>query len=193
MLPFALGVSLHQDAATDDSLETSEKHVLAERVVERTIFASRWLLAPFYLGLAISLVALLIRFVQKTVALVFTALPSNGGDIVTSVLSLIDFSLVANLLVIVMFSGYENFVSRFELDDQKYKPAWMGHVGFGELKLKLITSIVAISAVHLLESFMNINETSDHEIEWSIAIQIALVFTGLLLAIMDRIARRDHP
>jgi uncharacterized protein (TIGR00645 family) len=175
----------------DDSLETSEKHVLAERVVERTIFASRWLLAPFYLGLTISLVALLIRFVQKTVALVFTALPSNGADIVTSVLSLIDFSLIANLLLIVMFSGYENFVSRFELDDQKYKPAWMGRVGFGELKLKLITSIVAISAVHLLESFMNINETSDREIEWSIAIQIALVFTGLLLAIMDRVSKHD--
>jgi uncharacterized protein (TIGR00645 family) len=94
--------------------------------------------------------------------------------------------LIANLLLIVMFSGYENFVSSFELDDQKYKPAWMGHVGFGELKLKLLTSIVAISAVHLLESFMNIDQSTDRELEWSI--QITLIVTGLLLAIMDRVS-----
>ena len=128
----------------DHSPLTSEKHGLAERASERTI---RWLLVPFYLGLAISLVVLLVKFLHKLVMLVFSTLFSGGSDVITAVLSLIDLSLIANLLLIVMFSGYENFVSRFELDDQKYKPAWMGHVGFGELKLKLLTSIIAISAV----------------------------------------------
>jgi uncharacterized protein (TIGR00645 family) len=147
---------LHE-AAVDKTPVFSEPHRRAERLVKRTIFASRWLLAPFYLGLAICLIVLLIKFVQKLVKLVTDTLFSGGNDMIPVVLSLIDLSLIANLLLIVMFSGYENFVSRFELDDQKYKPAWMGHVDFGELKLKLLTSIVAISAVHLLESFMNID------------------------------------
>jgi uncharacterized protein (TIGR00645 family) len=166
----------------------SEPPMLAERLVERTIFASRWLLAPFYLGLAVSLIVLLIKFGQKTVTLVFSALFSGGTDVITDVLSLIDLSLIANLLLIVMFSGYENFVSRFELSDQQYKRSWMGHVDFGELKLKLLSSIVAISAVHLLESFMNIDQASDRELEWSIGIQITLILTGVLLALMNRVS-----
>jgi uncharacterized protein (TIGR00645 family) len=177
----------------DKSPLSSEPHGLAERLVEQTIFASRWLLAPFYLGLTVCLVVLLIKFGQKMVKFVTYSLFSSGNDVIPVVLSLIDLSLVANLLLIVMFSGYENFVSRFELDDHKYKPAWMGHVDFGELKLKLLTSIVAISAVHLLESFMNIDRSSDRELEWSVGIQMALVLTGVLLALMQRISgQRRH-
>ena len=172
----------------DDSPVTSEKHILAERVVQRTIFASRWLLAPFYLGLAVCLVVVLIKFVHNIAVLVFVTLFLGGSDVVTAALSLIDLSLIANLLLVVMFSGYENFVSRFELDDQKYKPAWMGHVSFGALKLKLLTSIVAISAVHLLEIFMNIDKASDRELEWSIGIQVTLILTGVLLSVMDRVS-----
>ena len=155
--------------------------------MEQTIFASRWLLAPFYLGLTVCLVMLLIKFGQKMVKFVTYSLFSSGNDVIPVVLSLIDLSLVANLLLIVMFSG-ENFVSRFELDDQKYKPAWMGHVDFGDLKLKLLTSIIAISAIHLLESFMNIEQISDRELAWSTGIQLALVLTGVLLAVMNRIS-----
>ena len=137
----------------DNTPVTSQPHGRVERFVERTIFASRWLLAPFYLGLAVSLLVLLAKFGQKMGALITNALFAGGADVITGALSLIDLSLIANLLLIVMFSGYENFVSRFELSDQKYKPSWLGHVNFGDLKLKLLTSIVAISAVHLLESF----------------------------------------
>jgi uncharacterized protein (TIGR00645 family) len=162
----------------DNSPVTGKPHGRAERLVERTIFASRWLLAPFYLGLAVSLVVLLIKFGQKIFKLVTYSLFSSGNDVIPVVLS----------LLIVMFSGYENFVSSFELDDHKYKPAWMGHVDFGDLKIKLLTSIVAISAVHLLESFMNIDQTSDRELEWSLGIQITLVLTGVLLAIMNRVS-----
>jgi len=176
----------------DNTPVTSEPHGGAERLVERTILASRWLLAPFYLCLAICLIVLLIKFAQKMVKLVLYSLFSGGNDVITDLLSLIDLSLIANLLLIVMFSGYENFVSSFELDDQKYKPAWMGHVDFGELKLKLLTSIVAISSVHLLESFMNIDRSSDRELEWSIAIQITLILTGVLLAFMQRISGQQR-
>lgn len=172
----------------DNSSGSREPRRRTGRMVERVIFASRWLLVPLYLGLAVCLGVLLITFGQKMVKLVGYSLSSGGHDVIPLVLSLIDLSLIANLLLIVMFSGYENFVSRFELDDQKDKPGWLGHVDFGELKLKLLTSIVAISAVHVLESFMNISETSDRELGWSVGIQIALVLTGVLLALMNCIS-----
>ena len=167
---------------------SSEPHALAERVVERTIFASRWLLAPFYLGLAISLVVLLIKFAEKTITLAAGTLLHGSNEVITDVLSLIDLSLVANLLLMVMFAGYENFVARFELEDHKYRPSWMGRVDFGELKLKLLTSIVAITAIHVLESFMNIGTTSDRELAWNVVILIAFVLSGVLLAIMGRVS-----
>ena len=169
----------------DNTPVTSQPHGRVERFVERTIFASRWLLAPFYLGLAVSLLVLLAKFGQKMGALITNAFFAGGADAITGVLSLIDLSLIANLLLIVMFSGYENFVSRFELSDQKYKPSWLGHVNFGDLKLKLLTSIVAISAVHLLESFMNIDQSSDRELAWSVGILLVLVLTGVLVAVMN--------
>jgi len=179
--------------AIDNSPVSRKPRWRPERSVEQTILASRWLLVPFYLGLGISLIVLLIKFGQKMVTLVFATFISGSNDLITNVLGLIDLSLLANLLLIVMFSGYENFVSRFELDDQKYKPAWMGHVDFGELKLKLLSSIIAISAVHLLETFMNIHEVSDREIEWSIGIQMTFVLTGLLLALMNRVSGIGRP
>jgi uncharacterized protein (TIGR00645 family) len=136
----------------ENSLLSNEPHTVAERVAERTIFASRWLLAPFYVGLAFSLLVLLIKFAENTVKLVSNALVSNSNDVITDVLSLIDLCLVASLLLIVMFAPYENFVSRFQLEDNKYRPSWMGRVDFGDLKVKLLTSIVAIAAIHVLES-----------------------------------------
>jgi uncharacterized protein (TIGR00645 family) len=176
----------------DTSLLSSEPHTALERLVGRTIFASRWLLAPFYVGLAISLVVLLIKFSQKTVKLLSDALPSASTDVITNVLSLVDISLVASLVLMVMLACYENFVSGFELEGRKYKPSFMGHVDFGDLKVKLLTSIVAISAIHVLESFMNIGSASDRELVWSVGILMAFVFAALLLAIMNRLSSVEH-
>ena len=176
----------------DNSLLSSEPHTATERLVERTIFASRWLLAPFYVGLAVSLLVLLIKFGQKTAKLLSDAYLSNSSEVITNVLSLIDLSLIASLVLMVMLACYENFVSRFELEDHKYKPSWMGQVDFGELKVKLLTSIVAISAIHVLEIFMNIGPASDHELAWSVGILIAFVLSAFLLAIMHRIAPATH-
>lgn len=176
----------------DNSLLSSEPHTATERLVERTIFASRWLLAPFYVGLALSLVVLLIKFGQKTAKLLSDAFPSSSSEVITNVLSLIDLSLIASLVLMVMLACYENFVSRFELEGHKYKPSWMGHVDFGDLKVKLLTSIVAISAIHVLESFMNIGPASDRELAWSVGILIAFVFAALLLAIMNQLSPAEH-
>lgn len=128
-----------------------KQHTRAERWVEQSIFASRWLLAPIYLGLAASLMLLLIKFGQKTMVLVSHAFSSDGNEIIIGILSLVDLSLMGNLLLMVMFAGYENFISKLDVESHKDKPGWMGHVGFGDLKLKLMTSIVAISAIHVLE------------------------------------------
>ena len=176
----------------DNSLLSSETHTTAERLVGRTIFASRWLLAPFYVGLAVSLVVLLIKFGQKTAKLLSDAFHSTTSEVIANVLSLIDLSLIASLVLMVMLACYENFVSRFELKGHKYKPSWMGHVDFGDLKVKLLTSIVAISAIHVLESFMNIGPASDRELAWSVGILIAFVLAALLLAIMNRLSPAEH-
>jgi len=176
------------DVMDDSRLAPNPPRMAAERVIERTLFGCRWLLVPFYLGLAISLLVLLIKFLQKTVTLASNALPSTSNDVITLVLSLIDISLIASLVLMVMLACNENFVSGFELGGYKYKPSWMGHTDFGELKAKLLTSIVAISAIHVLEIFMNIGPASDHELAWSVGILIAFVLSALLLAAMNRIA-----
>jgi uncharacterized protein (TIGR00645 family) len=169
-----------------DSSQRSS-HPPLERALERTLFASRWLLAPIYLGLAASLLLLLINFAQKSVSLVSHALTAGSDETIIGVLSLIDLSLMANLLLMVIFAGYENFISELELE-HKDKPEWMGHVGFGDLKLKLMTSIVAISAIHVLEDFMHVEQVSDRELMWAAGIHVVFVVSGLLLALMDRVS-----
>jgi uncharacterized protein (TIGR00645 family) len=156
-----------------------------ERRLEQGIFASRWLMAPFYVGLIVALVMLLIKFLQY----LFTKLPNvlsmDEADVILTVLSLIDLSLAGNLLIIVIFSGYENFVSKLEVGDHEDKPEWMGKVDFGGLKLKLVASIVAISAIHLLKAFMDIHKLSETEIFWLVVVHLSFVVSGVLLAAMD--------
>jgi uncharacterized protein (TIGR00645 family) len=130
---------------------------------------------------------LLFKFSQKTIKLLLSSEASNRIDVITNVLSLLDVSLAASLVLMVMFAGYENFVSRFDLVKHKYKPDWMGHVDFGDLKLKLMTSIVAIAAIHVLEGFMNFGQMSVREVAWSVGISIAFVVSGVLLALMNRL------
>ncbi len=163
-----------------------------ERLIERTIFASRWLLAPFYLGLLVGLVALLVKFVQRAIALLAGALTLSGNDVIIATLSLIDLSLMANLLLMVVFAGYESFISRMDLEGHAVRLDWMGQIGFGDLKLKLMASIVAISAIHVLEEFMNVGHVSDRDLGWVVGIQLVFVVSGVLLAFMDRLMERGH-
>jgi uncharacterized protein (TIGR00645 family) len=165
---------------------------LAERTVEYVLFTSRWLLAPIYLGLVAGLAVLLIKFVQHTIELVLHALTSDGDATIVGVLALIDLALMGSLVLMVMFAGYENFVSKLDLAGHRDKPGWMGHVDFSDLKLKLMGSIVAISAIQVLESFMNVTRLSDRELAWSVGIHMAFVVSGVLLAVMDRMSGKSH-
>ena len=160
----------------------------AERMLEAMLFGSRWLMAPFYVGMTISLVVLLCSFALSTADLLLHGIQGGQDHLIVAVLGLIDLSLMANLVLIVMFAGYENFVSRVDQRDHPDRPSWMGHVGFGELKLKLMASIVAISAIHLLEDFMNTPSLADRDLAWRAGLVMTFVVSGLLLAVMDRIS-----
>ena len=161
-----------------------------EDVIERGLFASRWLMAPFYIGLVLSLVVLLISFAKELWHFVLSLPVLEPNDAVLGVLSLIDLSLAGNLLLIVIFSGYENFVSKFNLTNHEDKPEWQGTVDFSALKLKLVASMVAISGIHLLKIFMNIEQVSEREIQWMVIIHLVFVGSGVFLALMDLIANK---
>jgi uncharacterized protein (TIGR00645 family) len=162
---------------------------MMERLIERGLFASRWLLAPIYVGLVAALAVLLIAFAQELWRIVQIVPVLTVNDAVLGVLALIDLSLAANLVLIVIFSGYENFVSRMNsVDDHEDLPDWHGQVDFSTLKLKLVASIVAISGIHLLKVFMDIDKYDPAKIFWLVIIHLVFVISGVLLAAMDWIA-----
>jgi uncharacterized protein (TIGR00645 family) len=156
-----------------------------ERPIERGIFYSRWLLAPFYLGLIGALAALLVSFTKELVYFLTNIMTTSASDAILACLALIDLSLAGNLLIIVIFSGYENFVSKINVEDAEDQLEWKGKVDFTGLKLKLIASIVAISGIHLLKVFMDIPKYTESQIYWMVVIHCVFVVSGLLLALMD--------
>lgn len=167
-----------------------------EKFLESIVFAGRWLLAPMYLGLVGGLLLLLVKFTQEFVHIVQGVFGAEEREVVLSLLTLIDITLVANLLVIVIFSGYENFVSKIDVANHEDRPDWMGKVDFSGLKLKLIGSIVAISAIELLRTFMHVTTPGAHidgqRIGWMLAMLATFIISGVLLALMDRLAGGKH-
>ncbi len=159
-----------------------------ENIFEHVLFASRWLMAPIYFGLACALLILLVKFAKEIWLLFDHILSATGSEMIVGVLSLVDIALIMNLLIIIIFSGYENFVSKMEdLHNHKDRPEWMGHIGFSDLKIKLIGSIVAISGIELLKAFMNIDirPVSNSELAWKVGIHVTFLFSGLLYAMTD--------
>ena len=163
----------------------------AEHTLEKIIFNSRWLLAPFYLGLVIGIILLFIKFSQELWHMTTHVFTASEADVIVGTLALIDISLVASLLLIIIFSGYEIFVSKIDTANHEDRPQWMGKIDFSGLKLKVIGAIVAISAIDLLKSFMDIpKEMSDGNADilmWKVIIHMTFVLSGLLFALMDKI------
>lgn len=160
---------------------------------EHLLFSSRWLMAPVYFGLVLAMLILLVKFGKEVWGLFAHIMTASGGELIIGVLSLVDIALIMNLLIIIMFSGYENFVSKMEdLHTHQDRPDWMGHIGFSDLKIKLIGSIVAISGIELLKAFMNVGNLSDRHLAWMVGIHVTFLFSGLLYAGMDRIAGKGH-
>lgn len=159
-----------------------------ETTLETLIFRSRWLLAPFFVGLLVAIVALLIKFAKQLWILLTTVLSGGDEEVIVSILTLVDSALIAALLLIIGFSGYENFVSKIGIGSHEDRPAWMGKVGFADLKIKLMGAIVAISAVELLKAFINISQFSTEELAWKVGIHLTFVVSGVLFVFTDRIA-----
>jgi uncharacterized protein (TIGR00645 family) len=176
-----------------------------ETLLETLIFNSRWLLAPFYLGLVIGIGLLLVKFCQELFHTIPHITSATESEVVLAVLALVDLSLVANLLLIVIFSGYENFVSKINTSGHEDRPEWMGQVDFSSLKIKVIASIVAISAIELLKGFVNLGvllksggdipaiwSEADQALAWKVGIHAVLVISGVLFAYMDSLSERTH-
>ena len=171
-----------------------------ESQFERGLFASRWLMAPMYLGLVVSLAMLLVIFVKELAYYLPKVFSMSADQGILTVLTLIDLSLAANLVVIVMFSGYENFVSKIDTGEHEDRPEWMGTVDFSALKLKLVASIVAISGIALLKSFLALGDGGEFDamarekLMWQVIVHVTFVVSGVLLALMDWLTghQKDH-
>ena len=159
---------------------------MIERSIERVIFVSRWLMAPIYLGLVAVLGVLVVKFLEELWHFVPHVLDLRETDVILVTLTLLDLSLAASLVLMMIFSGYENFISKIDTGGAN-RPDWMGTLDFGGLKLKLVSSIVAISAVDLLKSFMNIGQISKDDLMWKVLTHLVFVVSGVLLALMDYI------
>jgi len=160
-----------------------------EHGLELLMFNSRWLLAPFYIGLVVSILLILIKFTQEFFHVVSHIFSASESELILAVLTLVDMSLVANLLLIIIFSGYENFVSKIHTgEEHEDRPEWMGKVDFSGLKIKLIASIVAISGIELLKAFINVSSYDNTQLAWKVGIHVVLVVSGVMFALMDRIA-----
>jgi len=165
---------------------------MLERFIERLLFSCRWLLAPLYLGLAIGLLALGVKFFQEAFHVIVHIFTITEAELVLKVLALIDISLVGSLIVMVMFSGYENFVSRIDVADQGDAPSWLSKLDSGTLKLKVAASIVAISSIHLLRVFMNASETDNDKIRWYVIVHLTFVVSALLMGVLDKMSFASH-
>ena len=157
-----------------------------EKTVESLLYASRWLLAPIYVGLSLALLALGIKFFQEAFHVLPAVLGTPEADLVLVVLSLVDIALVGGLLVMVMLSGYENFVSRIDIREGMEKLDWLGKLDSGSLKQKVAASIVAISSIHLLKAFMNAPQIANDKLMWYVIIHLTFVVSALGMAVVDK-------
>lgn len=159
---------------------------MIERTAESILYASRWLLAPIYLGLSLGLIVLGIKFFQEIFHVLPLIFSMKETEVVLLILSLIDIALVGGLLVMVMLSGYENFVSSIDIEEGKEKLSWLGKMDSGSLKQKVAASIVAISSIHLLKAFMNADQIENDKLMWYVIIHITFVLSAMGMAYVDR-------
>ena len=151
------------------------------------MYASRWLMAPLYLGMSLALMALGIKFFQEIFHFIPVIMEVDEATLILKVLTFIDLLLVGSLIVIVMFSGYENFVSKMDIHEDTEKLEWLGTHDYGSLKMKVASSVVAISSIHLLKVFMNIQHTDNDKLWWFVVIHLTLVLSALFMGYLEKL------
>jgi len=164
---------------------------VAERFIERLMYSTRWILAPIYLGLSLALVALAIKFFQEVIHVLTDVTVLPEADLILITLSLIDIALVSGLIVMVMFTSYENFVSRLDIRESTEKLEWLGTLDTNSLKNKVAASIVAISSIHLLKVFMNASNIDNDKLLWYLVIHLTFVISAVAMGMLDKITRKS--
>ncbi|MCF7969699.1 MAG: TIGR00645 family protein [Methylococcaceae bacterium] len=162
---------------------------MIERIIERLIYASRWLLAPIYLGMSVALMALAVKFFQELYHFIPAILDMDEGQLTLKLLAFIDLTLVSSLTIIVMFSGYDNFVSRLDIAEGTEKLSWLGTHDYGSLKMKVASSIVAISSIHLLKVFMNAEQIANDKLLWYALIHLTFVVSAFMMGMLEKKAK----
>jgi len=165
---------------------------MLERLIEKILFSSRWILAPVYVGMSLALIALGVKFFQELFHVLTHTLSMPESEIVLTILTLIDMVLVASLVVMVMFSGYENFVSRIEIENNTEELGWLGKLDANTLKLKVAASIVAISSIQLLRAYMDALDTPNDKLLWYVVVHLTFVVSAVLMGVLDKISFSGH-
>ena len=160
-----------------------------EHFLERVMYASRWIMAPVFLGMSLILLVLAVKFFQELYHFLPRILEIDEGQIILKLLTFIDLTLVGSLTLIVMFSGYENFVSRLDIGSNAEKLDWLGTHDYGSLKLKVATSIVAISSIRLLKVFMEVENINNDKMLWYVVIHMTLVVSAFIMGYLDKISK----
>ncbi len=163
-----------------------------ESFVEKSMYRSRWLLAPIYLGLSLALLALGIKFFQEAFHMLPNILAMKEADMILVVLSLIDMVMVGGLIVMVMMSGYENFVSQLNVGENEEKLSWLGTMDVSSLKGKIAGSIVAISSIHLLKIFMNVKNVENDKLMWYVIIHLTFVLSAFAMGGLDHLTKKKR-
>lgn len=161
-----------------------------ESTIEKALYASRWVLAPIYLGLSLALILLGIKFFQEVLHTFPIILQMSESKLVLVILSMVDMALVGGLIIMVMLSGYENFVSQINIEDGKEKLSWLGKLDSGSLKQKVAASIVAISSIHLLQKFMNAEHIDNEKLMWYVILHMTFVLSAIGMALVDKMNQR---
>ncbi len=160
-----------------------------ERFIEKTMYASRWLLAPIYVGLSLGLLALALKFFQEVFHVIPNVFSMGEADLILVLLSMIDMALVGGLLVMVMLSGYENFVSQLDVGEGEEKLSWLGKMDSSSLKMKVAASIVAISSIHLLRMFMDARNIEPQYLMWYVIIHMTFVVSAFAMGYLDKLTK----
>jgi len=159
--------------------------ILMERFIELLIYRSRWVLAPIYLGLSLAVIALGVKFFQEIFHLMWEIFALSEAEMILRILSLVDLAMVGGLLIMVMMSGYENFVSRLDVTEGEEKLGWLGTMDSSSLKAKIAASIVAISSIHLLKKFMAVETLNSENLKWYVIIHLTFVVSAFLMGYLD--------
>ncbi|HXP73063.1 MAG TPA: TIGR00645 family protein [Stellaceae bacterium] len=163
-----------------------------ERLIERTLIAARWLLAPIYLGLALLLVLFVVQFFQDLWHATLGILEATHAQLIVEALGMVDLALVASLVVMVMLSSYENYLSRLDIESVSVQLGWLAKLDAGSVKVKIVVAIVVISAIDLLQAFLEIENIADDKLLWRVIVHLTFVVSALALAWLDRLTAKAH-